>query len=173
MNKKILLLAFTIIVCNYSFGQYNPKLDEKNGFRTFKFGDLISKYKGKIKQTYSNYYEYTYPQPNSVFDEKWDNLVLQFFDNKLGYIQVQFKSNNEYLYTSLLRNLEVVFGESNPCPNSKLVELKEVHRNQWEGENVDMALFMYNESSEIKGDYYINIIIRNKNIIKSSLDNQF
>ncbi len=172
--KRELLLYIAIIVCNFTFSQFNPKLDAKNGFQTFKFGDLMSIYNGKINHEFDNYYKYTYSYPNSLFNEKWDNLILQFFNNKLGYIQILYNSNNEYIYNSILRNLETLFGESRKYYYGEIAINNELYRNQWEGKVVSLAMIMYNDKkADTNGGYYITIIIRNKQIIEDALNSQF
>jgi hypothetical protein len=171
--KKKLLLLIAITVCNFTFSQFNPKLDVKNGFQTFKFGDLKSKYKGKIKHEGDNFYKYTYSYPNSLFNKKWDNLILRFFNNKLGYIHIQYKSNNEYTYKIILGDLEAIFGKSYTFSDTDIAINNEIFRNQWEGQDVSLAMIMYNEKSALRGDYYINIIISNKHIREDALNSQF
>ena len=108
-----------------------------------------------------------------MFNKKWDNLILQFFDNKLGYIHIQYKSNNEYTYKIILGDLEAIFGKSYTFSDTDIAINNEIFRNQWEGQDVSLAMIMYNEKSALRGDYYINIIISNKHIREDTLNSQF
>jgi hypothetical protein len=87
IQKTILLIALVTIFVN-AIGQDLSKLDEKNGFKTFKLGDSKSKYEGKLKfwkyiqNDNSTGYFYTGNESElfNVFELSFDYIKL-FFDN--------------------------------------------------------------------------------------------
>ncbi len=130
--RNILFLLFLIFSfqANSLLAQSIEKLDEKNGFKSFKIGDNKSKYEGNL--TFSEFiaedkitvYSYSGNEPDLylVFDTKIDFIKL-FFDssNKLIGISLykKYSPNGDHFGEAindnkiLLNNFEELFGKAN------------------------------------------------------------
>lgn len=91
------------IFCN-SFGQIN-KLDTYNGFKHFKFGKPISTFKNlKLKKSPMNFknvitYDYIGTDIKDFSGVPIEEITLQFFNNKLFKITVNFSDYNKNDYS--------------------------------------------------------------------------
>lgn len=177
--KKSTFLIFLMLNSLFLLSQTNEALDAKNGFKDFKFGDLMSlpKYKNNIVKSFksSDYiYQYTSSIPNSLFDWEWSHLFFGFHKQKLGMVQV-FWNDDKKLYDDILRNLELAFGKSTTVSQTALFEEQTLAYNEWEGKNVIMTLRRYNSNytSNPCDDCRITLIVKHKGMEKSKASGDF
>lgn len=180
-----LLLIFGLLFTNSLYSQSNfysssnEKLESKNGFKDFHFGDLKSKYLNQIEPSFvgSKYYIFNGTEPSSLFDEIWNELGFFFYDGKLGIIQVYWE-DDDYVYQKILKNLELVFGSSNSLANDDLINHDLIEYNLWESNNIVMTLRRYKRDSSYSdvlscSTCRITLIIENIGMKKSSLEKDF
>lgn len=95
-TKIFIILLFTFLTSN---AQSLLSLDQKNGFKHFKFGSEFSTVKNVTKSNYSNptntdikEYLYTGSDITSISGVNIDDIKLSFYKNKLFSIRVSFGS---------------------------------------------------------------------------------
>lgn len=159
----ILTIAFSFSVLS---GQTVDKLDAKFGFKDFKFGQSLSSLDDRIEQYYfsDNLYSWKPESPSELFGWTWEDLQLGFHKDKLVYIGIDF-SENEYMFVSLKKSLESLFGPSIAVGYQSLQESGVKKSYQWIGEKVIMDI----SHNIVDGEYVtdenaISITIRLKNI---------
>jgi hypothetical protein len=175
-------IQLTIAICFISiigFSQVNNKLDLKNGFRTYKFGDSKTKYKSNLKESISksnDIFKYKPSEFNSIFNWEFDLMYLGFYNNKLGLISFYFYDDNT-LYGDILSKLEILYGVSLNINdfnqrNDGTDDL--ISYNRWEGKKVIMTLRRYKHYSDPScNDCKITLSIENKELKKQSLESEF
>lgn len=172
--------AILIFISIKAIGQTNYKLDQKNGFKTYKFGDPQKKYiKNIIKKVYNNrddIFEYKPVEFNSIYNWQFAKMYMIFYDNKLGQI-VFYWPDNDILYMDILSKLEIVYGKSLDkygVNDSYGVGNDLISYNHWKGEFVVMSLRRYRTYSDIGcPNCKIALILTNENITKEHLEKEF
>ena len=172
MRNVILILAF---VCSSSiFGQSVRDLDEKNGFRDFKFGTGLYLYLSQVErykegEFLKNPDITTYKLknvPTTVWGVKTDRIRLTFFKNVLSYVSIDFGSIysdfTEDEYNKLLGFLEGLYGDNyyvdtNRKSSNSLILKSSI----WDGRNVRLELIRMKYKGSIIG--YISIFDKNLN----------
>ncbi len=139
--KNIAIIFLTFLSLSL-YSQTNEKLDNKNGFKDLKFGELISKYKDNLTPISGtkDEFEYESDKNKSLFGWEWQKCFTSFNENRLVSIGVFWK-DEENVHSSLLRDLNKVFGESKKT--SEILKIKEsngLNIDIWEGQNVIMIL---------------------------------
>lgn len=133
---KYFLLSFFIAVASLPLhAQTITKLDEKYGFKQFKFGMSPKMIRNITKKTATadnnpNVTEYTYNGSDlgSLYTVKVQRVTLTFYKNKLYTIMISFGSpDKEYLeseYNTVQYSLEKLFGDDwhNPSSDSQIVK---------------------------------------------------
>ena len=170
MRNVILILAF---VCSSSiFGQSVRDLDEKNGFRDFKFGTGLYLYLSQVErykegEFLKNPDITTYKLknvPTTVWGVKTDRIRLTFFKNVLSYVSIDFGSIDsdftEDEYNKLLGFLESLYGDNyyvdtNRKSSNSLILKSSI----WDGRNVRLELIRMKYKGSIIG--YISIFDKN------------
>lgn len=93
------IIVFALLLFGFmSNSQTSNKLDEKNGFREFKFGDTYSKWEAQLEliETTNEKSSYNYKGNccESFMGVKIDGIALEFSNNKLNSITIVFDNNN-------------------------------------------------------------------------------
>lgn len=136
----------------------NTKLDGRNGFKNFRFGDSISKYKSQLQTLNgSNEFELTVNEPSSLFNIKWEKLYGLAENDKLKSIAV-FWNDNETIHKSLLKNLEAMYGESF-VPKIKKLKKEGFEVNAWQGNNIKMILYHDTKNISPKACTNCNVVL--------------
>lgn len=172
--RKLIIVFLVAMNCTIT-AQNNLKLDQKNGLRTLKFGDLKSKYEKKLvehpwKKAYI--FEYRPEDFNSLFNWTFSKMYLGFYDAKLGFIAIYW-IDDSLLFKDILSKLEAIYGKSR-----NLSEFNNsdglVSYNEWEGKNVIMSLRRsnYDPLNDCK-NCTITLQIKNKMLEKQHLENEF
>ena len=145
--KKI--IVFTLLMISLiTNSQTINKLDEKNGFREFKFGDTYTKWAQHLSIIISSNgvssYNYKGNCCQSFMGVKIDAIALEFDNNKLITITLMFDNNNatdvSYKlkeYSNIKDRIVEEFGDprkSNSNINDGKID------NYWVGEKVAMNL---------------------------------
>ena len=176
--RTILLTLICLISLNIH-GQTNIKLDQKNGFKTYKFGDPKSKYnKYLVENNWKDAYifEYKPNEFNSIFTWQFAKMYLGFYNNKLGLISFYW-TDNITLYEDILSKLEILYGKSlnkNDVNNTIEEGNDLISYNHWEGKTVRMTLRRYrNYSDQNCEDCKITLLIENKTLQKQKLESDF
>ncbi|MCR5863351.1 hypothetical protein LRS05_15030 [Flavobacterium sp. J372] len=96
--KKILLICFLIIINGYAVGQNVSVLDQKNGFKTLKFGTVRADIKDLkfLKTEYGVSYYLLEPQTLDlyyVFEVHFHKIILGFKNDKLMLIALSKTEN--------------------------------------------------------------------------------
>ena len=173
MRNVILILAF---VCSSSiFGQSVRDLDEKNGFRDFKFGTGLYLYLSQVERSkegdfLKNPDITTYKlknAPTTVWGVKTDRIGLTFFKNVLSHVSIDFGSIysdfTEDEYNKLVGFLESLYGDSYYVnTNSKYSNSLILKSSIWDGRNVRLELIRVKYKDGIINGY-INIFDKNLN----------
>ena len=171
MRNVILILAF---VCSSSiFGQSVRDLDEKNGFRDFKFGTGLYLYLSQVERSkegdfLKNPDITTYKlknAPTTVWGVKTNGISLTFFKNVLAHITINFGSVysdfTEDEYNKLVGFLESLYGDSYYVnTNSKYSNSLILKSSIWDGRNVRLELIRVKYKDGIINGY-INIFDKN------------
>ena len=176
MKIYIYLLIVLFSFSNQAFCQSIEKLDEKYGFKGFKFGSppdltVSKKIEGKDKNQNITTYLYTGEELKQLYNAEIDLIKLLYFKSKLMKIFVQFKT--PFLaseYKIVLSSLQQLFGEGIACTSDD-PRLSTLNGRKWIGSKVEMELnhFYYEE----KSDWYGYLVLESKSIEKLSLDDQF
>jgi hypothetical protein len=127
------LIAFLLLFCfSTSIGQ--SSIDEKNGFKEFKFGSNPTMFKGKITKVGSSFiieggtrYVVSSKEYNTVFSRTVKEIELEFDkSNRLWAITIDFQVPNfEYEFDFLKNKLIQNFGE--PTGPLKANDSKYIH----------------------------------------------
>ena len=170
MRNVILILAF---VCSSSiFGQSVRDLDEKNGFRDFKFGTGLYLYLSQVERDKEGEFlknpDITVYKlknvPTTVWGVKTDRIGLTFFKNVLSHVSIDFGSIysdfTEDEYNKLLGFLESLYGDNyyvdtNRKSSNSLILKSSI----WDGRNVRLELIRMKYKGGIIG--YISIFNKN------------
>lgn len=127
------------------------KLDLRNGFKDFTFGDGISKYDSEIstdeydinglKKMYSGikaiepFYKYTKSDPNELFQVPWQNLLLGFSRKQLTTINVLWITHKSgYYFDTILNGIKKIYGNPRVTDQGTFISY------DWKGDNVEMRL---------------------------------
>ncbi|HCE53849.1 MAG TPA: hypothetical protein DER05_02155 [Lutibacter sp.] len=153
--KFKLIRIFFLLILTSSFSQQekvNVKLDNKNGFKDFKFGEsaiLHQSYLSKLKNSSVEYnlthegergykvYDYNNRNVNELFGFYWTDLRLLFLKDQLISIKVDWKYDEELLpdiLDDILYKLQSVFGPAEINHNILWDEYL------WSGQKVKMKL---------------------------------
>lgn len=163
--KKILLLPLLIFLISSTVTSQNiQKLDEKYGFRDFKFGDLYSKWEAQLDliETSNEKSSYNYKDNccESFMGVKIDGIALEFSNNKLNSITIVFDNNNSSDISTKLNEYSKIkdkiieeFGK--PIKVKKDANTGEIN-SYWLGQKVAMDL-----SSQYRGykEGILNLLI--------------
>jgi hypothetical protein len=155
--KKIILLIY--LFCYFQINgqitvfdlqannQLNAKLDGRNGFKDFKFGDSISNYKNRLAQVGDNpeELELSVDEPSSLFGLKWEKAYFLSEKQRLKGVAVFWKDNKE-TYKTLLHNLEKIYGKSF-SPKIKKLQKDGFDVNAWQGNTIKMILYRDNKNT--------------------------
>jgi hypothetical protein len=180
----ITINIFPILIC----AQSTKDLDEKYGFRHFKFGSSPSQISNirKQKDQYSKNplvttYDYVGKDIEYVANVKIKNISLTFYDNKLASIHVDLKDVTKEEFTAaeykhVLIWLEQVYGKNWKLPlNEDGICLNGAI---WAGEKVNLELlrldFSKSKSDPIHFGFicgYINVF--EKNLKKKIFESEF
>ncbi len=165
-NAYIILI---ILISPLVIGQSLQKLDDKNGFRNFKFGSPYSSWENqltfqKITDSQINLYEYNGGCCDSFMGVKIANIILGFNNNKLEQIIIELDKNNSTdiplklkEYRTIASNLSLEFGK--PSNYSSDVDTGEI-KSYWHGNKVSMALYNFYYGYE-KGSFNRLILLVN------------
>jgi hypothetical protein len=148
--KKLLLFIFLasgvsavgqVIYDVQGPSSFNGKLDGRNGFKDFRFGDLIGKYKNKLHMVENNpeEFELIAIEPSSLFGRKWERLFCLSEQQKLKSLAVFWK-DDQATYDDLLHNLELLFGKAFH-PKIKKLKKQGYEVNSWQGNNLKMIFY--------------------------------
>lgn len=153
MKQKTLIILLFSYLSSYSQithsitapEQMNTKLDGRNGFKDFKFGDSISKYSNRLNQIGCDQFELIAKEPSSVFGLKWEKFYILSDKQKLKSIAVYWKDNKS-TYDNLSEKLEIIFGKSY-SPKDKRIKKQGFDMNVWQGNNVKIILYRDNKDA--------------------------
>ena len=161
MKTKISLILIAFFIQCYSFAQTVDKLDEKYGFKIFKFGTSPDNYVGKLKKDSASLFNrlnvtvfsYIGNDMEYLYNVKTESIDLTFYKNKLMGIQIEFDQTfSENDYNNILKNLQELFGDGFNCPTDDTDFSKATGR-KWIGKKVDMEIhrLYYNKKAEWSG----------------------
>ncbi len=134
------------MIGNYLFSQSSNTLDDKNGFKEFKFGQNIKEFDSISFKVYEDdntdpiLLEYNGKKYNELFGYEWFNLRFAFCDSKLFTIEIDFDFSSDTKYNSILESLEKLFGKSYSAGYSQLKGNNFKRYNSWED---GKKVFMY------------------------------
>tara|TARA_R110000744_G_scaffold52106_2_gene111815 strand:- start:305 stop:973 length:669 start_codon:yes stop_codon:yes gene_type:complete len=154
----------------------STKLDLRNGFKIFSFGDNISKYAGKISTkeveefgskkilpipSNEPYYNYTESEPSELFNVKWEKVVLGFSRKQLTKINVFWDTyEGDNGFKRIFNGIKQIYGE----PNITDVSFGTYHT--WEGDNVTMILHLTKSEYSDEGMESYSLKIRADELFK-------
>jgi hypothetical protein len=148
---RILFFAFMLPILSLS--QSLSKLDQKNGFKSFRLGDSFDTWSSYVyfeKDWGDGVKSYVYNGEccKDLYGVKTQKIVLGFRQNKLVRINVAFEVPSYHgTYDIILKKLEGEFGKSSFEKNewkykeSDYEYQKRIsYRNEWVGEKISMVL---------------------------------
>jgi hypothetical protein len=170
-NLKSTMIRFILIIilsmsCILVNAQSTRDLDEKNGFKKFKFGQSLNSLKSDIELYHfsDNLYKYNKSDPSELFGWSWEELQLGFHNDKLVYIAVEFR-DDEYLFNSIKNSLEGVFGDGLVVGYPVLSDMGAKKSYQWIGDKVMMDItYLKIDGEYIIAENAISITVRVKDI---------
>lgn len=177
--KNLLLLIFLfarVILCGQSVSQ----LDEKYGFKSFKFNSSTAILKGKLVESQVNSMEtlgvksflYTGQEYQDVFGCAVDDINLHYYKDKLFQITISFYdgfSNEEF--NKIKYSLEKLYGIAKRINKPEDSDIKDFAGYGWVGAKVKLELIRI-EFFDLhgRGGY---ISITEENIFQQVLKNGF
>lgn len=155
--KKYLLLFLVFIHTSVLLGQINI-LDEKNGFKSLKFGTSLEEFQIPQSELSEDYEMILFNTNNedlkTVFDTKMDQLFLSFGNSKLkGIILVKnystYNGYNDAIYDieKITEQFKRVLGKNNSAINNETGTGP-----VWEGDKVSLLLVLQAENIELQSD---------------------
>jgi hypothetical protein len=174
--KTFTTILISLILLPAVFGQDIDKLDEKNGFKNFKFGDSLSKYSDKMEFINNDMFLYNGETPNELFGYNWSHLFLIFYGNKLGYAQAYWLDDKE-IFNDIKESLIILFGKPTyESTYSQKEKAKLYEYLEWDGKIIKMTLRRVrpdNESLAPCDDCRMFLSINNKILEKQKLISDF
>lgn len=156
--KRIIVFVIIGLMIKCASEPTVDKLDEKYGFKKFRFGEDIAKYKEDLKYTHLKrdnsrfkIYKYVGDDYTGLFGVDWQSLELEFCQDKLVNVKVHFESNDNQ-YNHLLNGLQKTFG------NAEIIEKRDFLNSKlytWNGEKVFMS-FGFDEDKSMDYQYDFN-----------------
>lgn len=152
MRNIYKILIIIILISPLAIAQSLQKLDDKNGFRNFKFGSPYSSWASqltfqKITDANINVYNYNGGCCDSFMGVKIAKITLGFSNNKLEQIVIELDKNNSTdisfklkEYRTIADNLSLEFGK--PSNYTSDVDTGEI-KTFWYGNNITMALYSF------------------------------
>jgi len=177
--KKIIFFTYTLILFGLSIqsiGQSVEKLDEKFGFKSFKFGSPPNKEKSIIVNSWEKKqnietYQYTGNDMDQLYGAEIEAILLEYFNNKLISIMVVFKSPFlESDYKPVLFSLQQLFGNGGNCI-SENPEFSNSSGRKWIGEKVEMELLNFLDKKNSNWSGYL--AVTNKSLQRQRLNDEF
>lgn len=119
---KNFIIIISLFIGFVAMAQDITYLDEKNGFKIFRFGESYSKWErflvrpddvvinGYIHKPRTKVYKYVGNTPSDLFGLRWDDLYLIFKRNTLVKIEVKFYYDSSW-QNQVLNSLKSVFGK--------------------------------------------------------------
>lgn len=172
---KLLIIIF--LISPLAIGQSLQKLDDKNGFRDFKFGSPYSSWASqltfqKITDAQISLYNYNGGCCESFLGVKIESINLGFSKNKLDQIIIKLDKNNSKdisfklkEYRTIIDKLILEFGKpSNHKSDADTGEIK----TYWHGNKVSMALYNLYGGYEIGAYNYLILVVNPKQ--KNNID---
>jgi hypothetical protein len=172
MKKSYMLIVFFLMSLNF-YCQNLKKLDEKNGFREFKFGDAYGKWASQLKllNTTNGTTSYIYNGNccETLMGVKIEKISLDFINNKLSTISILFDEFNSKdvshklkEYSNIKDNIIKEYGEPTKMEVKKDEGKIDTY---WEGQKTAMLFFSTYQGFE-KGVTNILIITLISNYTK-------
>lgn len=83
--KKLILFTLVFSICQFSFSQRCPKLDQKNGFRNYIFGVYLNNFPNLRPLKDKNWY-YALNEDKKIGDYTVKMISYYFYKSQLAYI---------------------------------------------------------------------------------------
>jgi len=174
--KKIYLIALVILSSTTIFSQEESeydKLDKRNGFKIFKFGQSIQEYERVLSKNFetplnlyrecSKKYRYHGEEPSELYNWEWKELNLTFCKGKLIEIELIWDPTdhalpNNHVYNDIVKKLSIVFG------NPEVFQMTTTEVSSWAGKKIDMKMFngitIFNKDKESVAPISLSILNR-------------
>lgn len=174
--KKIFQICFIAFIIPISILSQDLKnLDKKNGFKTIKLNNKLSKYSSEVKLIHNdesvNMSLYRYiPSDNDlkfIFNTKMDDILLYFSNDKKELLSIMFRKkyspndSNHYQNAvdeleSNINNLTLLFGKPSYVINKKgdVDELGVA----WKADNVELLIYVSYEGMKNGSNLYLTIL---------------
>lgn len=106
---------YTTTAISFCYGQ-SKMLDEKNGLFEFKFGSSYNQHKSKLQFDLQSedgvkYYKYIGIDHPTILGEKYDNLIVGFYNDELYFVRASFSFGAREIEKHFIDKLEELFGE--------------------------------------------------------------